>query len=507
MKKIAICIVFICIVSLSTFAQQINGEILSDTSNITVVKVWGSHQERGFAYGYLLGNGIKDLYTSYIVPQFGSFIPTAKQYISQGDHISIDTIFHQEAQAMIDGMDSAGVDLSGMDYLDILIANSFLDLYSLSIMKNIDSLGCSSLMSWGDATVGTNLNGKSVISRHLDWTPDNSIIANQVIVIHIPSEPNEQAWLLVGFAGQMSVLSGLNESGVSAFQHMMSDFTGSALMNQAYEPIWFSLRKGLEMRDLNNDGFENVGDIRQALEINSNGYAEGFIVASMSPSNASHDSLVAMVAELAPASPKLVFRSNSYSDSIPGDNLYAANSEIKRNDHLNYCSRYYSVINGIADGSDISAEQNWQIMSDYSNSGYGNIQFMQHIPEQQILHLAVHDGNSGAYLNSKKAYDLNELFSAPISIEENDLVVSDFKIFPNPANDNLNLFFNLKKKQTVNIYIYNSNGKLINENYEMKLEPGKYSYSISLEGLKNGVYFCSLNTIDSIIYRKVIICK
>ncbi len=41
-------------------------------------------------------------------------------------------------------------------------------------------------MSWGDATIGTCLDGKSVISRHLDWTPDPAITENQAIVIHIP---------------------------------------------------------------------------------------------------------------------------------------------------------------------------------------------------------------------------------------------------------------------------------------------------------------------------------
>jgi hypothetical protein len=36
----------------------------------------------------------------------------------------------------------------------------------------------------------------------------------------------------------------------------------------SYEPIWFSLRKAIESADYNQDGLENVNDVRSLIENN-----------------------------------------------------------------------------------------------------------------------------------------------------------------------------------------------------------------------------------------------
>jgi hypothetical protein len=152
-------------------------------------------------------------------------------------------------------MDSAGTNQADIDYIDVLVFNSFLDIAKLlGVTFRNSPMGCSSLMDWGDATSGTDLDGKSVISRHLDWDPASALVSNQIMAIHIPSEADEQPWLLIGFAGHIFALSGLNESGLSAFMNVLSDFYGNAQHNKAYEPIWLTIRKLLESTDFNNDG-------------------------------------------------------------------------------------------------------------------------------------------------------------------------------------------------------------------------------------------------------------
>jgi len=66
-----------------------------------------------------------------------------------------------------------------------------------------------------------------------------------------------------------------------------------------------------------------------------NGYASGFIVCTLAPSTNCIDSLIAIVLELAPQQPYVTYRSDKYSDSIRGSNLYAANSMIKGMMHTN----------------------------------------------------------------------------------------------------------------------------------------------------------------------------
>lgn len=485
MKNI-LSIIFVFCIFPATIAQNINGYIQSDSANLTVVKVWGTHYERGFAYGYLLGEQISDMVNGYMKPVFGYFLDDARQIIIEGEDLQIDSVYIIEAMAVIAGMDSAGTNYGNIDYIDGLVFNAFLDILKL-LGLTADSPGCSSLMNWGDATIGTDLNGKSVISRHIDWSPEQTIIDNQVMAIHIPAEADEQPWVMVGFAGQMSVLSGFNQN-IAVFQHVMADFFGSANHGKAYEPIWLTLRKSIEKLDFNNDGVNNTQDVRDAIEINSNGFADGFIVTALASSSAGADSLIALVAELAPQPPLLTFRSNSYPDNIPGDNLYAANFEIKRNNHNHYCNRYYAVKNALGNGLEIGSEDNWQIMRDNSNGQTGNIQFMQFIPELNIFKITVYRDGLPAYLNNPLSFNIDQLLSISTG-KSNFKKTSGIDLFPNPVNDILSISV---EKQHIDLpySVISSEGTVMAEGYITKKK-----FMIHVNQLKPGIYFIKIGNL------------
>ncbi len=500
MKKIAI--LFILLISFSRigFTQQINGEILSDTANITILKIWGTHEERGFAYGYFLGEQITNVVEDYILPLFGPYLDDVRNIIIDGNDLVIDSIFHVEAEQIIAGMDSAGTNTANIDKVDMLMFNSFLDIAKLLGFSDFELPGCSSLMSWGDATSGTDLNGKSVISRHLDWSPASALTSNQVMIVSLPSEEDEQAWLQIGFAGHMSALSGINESGLSVYQHVLSDFSGSAVQNMGYEPIWFTMRKILENSDFNNDGTNNCQDMHDGINANTNGYASGYIVTSLASSTENSDSLIALVAELAPQTPYNTFRSNSYPDIIPSDNLYAANYEIKRNNHQHYCTRYYAISYAIGDGLNISSTENWNLMKNYSNGATGNIQFMQTIPEEQILKLAVYRNGTPAYLNNPVIYDLEYLFSPVIGISEQYSDNFSVKLYPNPANSIINIELKKVISNNAGYIIYDLAGRQIKEGHLS----GFSTNTISINDLSRGMYILKLVNGNNSYVRKFV---
>ncbi len=484
MKKFLLLLIITSLTIKFSYSQQINGVILSDTANITIVKLWGTHEERGFAYGYLLGEKITNIVEDYVIPLFGIYLSAARNIIIEEHDLVIDSIYKEEAAAIVAGMDSAGTNQADIDYIDVLVFNSFLDIAKLlGVTFSNSPMGCSGLMDWGDATSGTDLDGKSVISRHLDWDPASALVSNQIMAIHIPSEADEQPWLLIGFAGHIFALSGLNESGLSAFMNVLSDFYGNAQHNKAYEPIWLTIRKFLESTDFNNDGTNNTQDMRDAVNINSNGYADGFIISSLAPSTETYDSLIALVAELAPQAPHLTFRSNSYEDIIPGDNLYAANWEIKRNNHHHYCTRYYAISYAIGDGINISSTENWNLMKNYSNAGLGNIQFMQVIPEFQILKLSIHRNGVPAYLNNPVYYDLNYLFSPITDITEKSQFINSINIYPNPATTSIYLEYDFSSENP-EYFIYDLQGKLI-ESGKLNIN---FSSQINISNIDDGVY-------------------
>ena len=313
MKNSLAVIVMLFVLCLSGSAQPVNGLIYADTAGLMVVKVWGTHQQRGYALGYLTGDRITDMIQNYIKPSFGPYYTLARNTIIQGNDLTIAPEYNTEAQAVIDGMNAAGTNTGNLDKTDVLVGNTFLDISNL-LMLNL-GMNCSALMSWNDATAGTDLNGTSVVTRHLDWTVSTVLNRNHVVIVHFPSDPGESRWLLVGFSGMMSVLSGFNPD-FGAFQNMMDDYAGAGLHNQHYTPIWFALRKALEATDYNSDGHRDVQDVRSSLQDCASGFPDGFLVSALAKSDPV-DSLVALVAELATTNPKHTFRSSAYPDSIP----------------------------------------------------------------------------------------------------------------------------------------------------------------------------------------------
>jgi hypothetical protein len=189
-RLLSILILSLCLAN-GIVAQGVNGKILSDRHNLTVLRVWGTHEERGYAAGYLLAGQFSDAYENYISWAFGPYLPLAKMLITDPAHFYIDPEYILEAQAFIQGVHAAGYGLE-LDYADVLVGNCFLDLAGLMAGLQSMQTGCSSLMSWGNATKRTDLNGKSVITRHLDWDIVPVLLRNQVMVVHIPSENDEQ---------------------------------------------------------------------------------------------------------------------------------------------------------------------------------------------------------------------------------------------------------------------------------------------------------------------------
>jgi len=362
--------------------------------------------------------------------------------------------------------------------------------------------GCSSFMSWGDATAGTDLDGKSVISRHLDWSANPVIIRNQVVVVHIPEEADEQPWLLIGFAGQISVLSGLNVGKVAVMQHMLSDVSGSGSLFKHYEPVWFSLRKAIERNDFNGDDENNVQDVKDVLALNTNGYADSYIIAALASEYAGHDTMVSMVAEMSPVIPYLSFRSNKYPDSIPGDNQYAANYAISRNNAMHFCTRYNGVRNNMGDGTGISAEENWRIMREFSSScaygGTGNIQFMQYVPEEEVLRLSYHrtDGTQACESDSI-VFDVGLLFS-PVNVPEDNAHDNRVSVFPNPSDGNFKIVINDENLKNSDMTITDFSGRIIKQIKGVKSD-------FMVTGLEKGTYCINLKSQGKYLFREKLV--
>jgi hypothetical protein len=316
---------------------------------------------------------------------------------------------------------------------------------------------------------------------------------------------------MFGFAGQISALSGTNKAGLSAFQHVLQGVSGRPTTGKKFEPIWFSLRKALERKDYNGDTKNNTEDIRAILSSNTNGYATSCIISSAAPSTNVSDSLIALVSEVTFVAPTHTFRTNSYADSIPGDNLYAANSPIKRLDARAYCTRYLGVVGAIGAGVNVDTSMNWRVLRDYSRVVGSNVQFIQVIPELHTLQLSVYQNSSPAYYNTPRKYDTDTLFVKPQAVSDRpELTTSDFILYqnyPNPFNPFTNIQYQLNEPRKVTLTVFDGLGNEIAVLVNAEQPRGVYSIPFSAVGLPSGNYFYRLTVGNFSTVRKFVLMK
>lgn len=89
------------------------------------------------------------------------------------------------------------------------------------------------------------------------------------------------------------------------------------------------------------------------------------------------------------------------------------------------------------------------------------------------------------------------------AIEDMSIVAASVNCFPNPANVNTTLSFEMNVAGDVTIEVYDVLGNLVSMSSEGNLAPGQYQRSISTENLAPGIYFVSLVCGDAKISRRI----
>jgi hypothetical protein len=117
-----------------------------------------------------------------------------------------------EAAGVIEGMRAAGGARIERLGRELAVA----DLLALNAMTDLVAIGCSSVSAWGDAVEGEG----PVVVRNLDWTDDPELLANQVVIVTMPDDPQRRPLVSIGFAGYIACLSCINEAGVTALFNM-----------------------------------------------------------------------------------------------------------------------------------------------------------------------------------------------------------------------------------------------------------------------------------------------
>jgi hypothetical protein len=94
-----------------------------------------------------------------------------------------------------------------------------------------------------------------------------------------------------------------------------------------------------------------------------------------------------------------------------------------------------------------------------------------------------------------------------VIIDKNNTANLNLIIYPNPAADQVNIWFNLATQQPVTVNIYNLTGKLLLILPKTDYQAGDNYLNIPLPDFDNGVYLLQFKTNTEIITRKVLIHK
>jgi hypothetical protein len=88
-----------------------------------------------------------------------------------------------------------------------------------------------------------------------------------------------------------------------------------------------------------------------------------------------------------------------------------------------------------------------------------------------------------------------------------DYFGTDFTLFPNPANDEINLRFVTPAYSRISITIVNSIGQKVLSHPAMDFRPGTHAITLSISDLPEGLYFCRMETREGGTIRKLLVVR
>lgn len=109
---------------------------------------------------------------------------------------------------------------------------------------------------------------------------------------------------------------------------------------------------------------------------------------------------------------------------------------------------------------------------------------------------------------------VEEIFDASINYESiysgisnNDLQPALFTAYPNPFADQTRISFSVPAKQKIKLSVYDAEGKLVKTLVDANMQPGLFTVVFQTQFLKNGIYFCTLQTPDKKLSNRIILMK
>ncbi|HLG02792.1 MAG TPA: T9SS type A sorting domain-containing protein, partial [Bacteroidia bacterium] len=128
-----------------------------------------------------------------------------------------------------------------------------------------------------------------------------------------------------------------------------------------------------------------------------------------------------------------------------------------------------------------------------------NLSSLVNQPNVRIKFEFVSDGGNNIYID-----DIN--IAGPVGIETVQTGVNQFAVYPNPAQDNAAIGFQLNATQQVDILLLDMTGRQVMKIYSGSLAAGDHQLPVTLAGLSAGIYFVRLSAgEENSLTRKLVV--
>ncbi len=440
-------------------SAQVNG-VLDTVEGKRVLWVWGTHEERGFAHGFLLAPEVKGMFEDYILAHVCNGQPALYQTIRSFylAHYAVDPPYALEAQGIVEGMGAAGVSpwcsILGrtIDATDLLVANAIADL-SQSVGGIATSMvGCSSLSSWGTSTAEDSmLGGGLVITRLMDWENHPTLAQNHLLIVSLPEEEDEHPWVSLTFPAFIGGLSAIASSGLGAFLNVGN--RPEYVLGEPFQPILFSVRTGIERRDVDGDGSHTWADLLAAIEARNRSSASIVHVVT-DEGQSSHPVIIECNNQRG-----VVTRDVAFEDAIPGEHLLATN-------HFRllyppvYCPRYAAVAESLRASASMTVGRSWSVMT-HACALPNNLHVMEYLPARSLLRWATSTVGHPAYQFEPVTLDLAQIFEPPARATTRPRQLLRLLAWPNPSSKEASIHFELTSPGPCTLEAYALDGSLV----------------------------------------------
>ena len=222
-------------------AEKVNGA-LAEIEGLSVLRVWGTPQERGYAHGYLMAEQIVSVLDQYLKDGplgQGSIERYEQQTPPKLARMKIDPSYEAEMLAILEGIEAR---LGGPAEMSILGRPlRYEDIVAVNCTGDLSRSGCSSLAAWGKMTP----DGGTIGARNMDWPVIPCLLDTQIVLVNVPeADSGKLGWVAVTWPTFVGTLTGMNAEGLTVATHDAGGHAPS--ITGGFTPYGWIFRRALE---------------------------------------------------------------------------------------------------------------------------------------------------------------------------------------------------------------------------------------------------------------------